>query len=166
MVARFGDRLVEAYDAFGPASVAELLGRADQELAAQRNVRSVSTYENIYGEKVAATSYKLVPEVSEDNAPEEKVKNSRIRIELSRPLTWAEKEALETNWDDPHERRIKDTNDGLLLVLNLAPDFQHVWAEAPFGSRILFDLVAAMLEQHFVNVYPTAVRTFREYNGE
>lgn len=155
MVATFGDHA--GYDRHGPASskyastleayrgssnLSEEFGRMDQVLAAQRNAR--------------------VEEVNEEPAP--KVTNSRIRVQLSRPLTWAEKEALETNWEDEHERRINITDNP--LVLTVAPNFQHVWAEAPFGSRILFDLVAAVVEQHFVNVYPKAVRTFREYNGE
>lgn len=94
----------------------------------------------------------------------EKVVTSRIRVQLSRPLTWAEKEALETNYVDEHLRRVNESGTGVKLHLNSART--HVWAEAHFGSRILFEIVSAALEQHFVNVYPTAVRTFREYNGE
>lgn len=93
----------------------------------------------------------------------EPVKKSRIRVELSRPLTWAEKEYLETDHLDPHARRI-DGTDGLKLTVS--SDFQHVVAEAEYGSRILFELIASALEHSFVNVFPTAVRTFREYNGE
>jgi hypothetical protein len=94
----------------------------------------------------------------------ETVKKSRIRVQLSRSLTWAEKEWLETDKTDPHYRRIDGVASGVKLWV--APNFEHVWAEADFGSRILFDIVAAALESNFVNVYPKAVRTFREYNGE
>lgn len=91
---------------------------------------------------------------------------SRIRIQLSRPLTWAEKESLEKDGTDPHNRKLdgKHTFDGLKLWTS--PERTHVWAEAPYGSRPLYDLVADVLAHDFVNVYPTAVRTFREYNGD
>jgi len=92
-----------------------------------------------------------------------KVVTSRIRVLLSRPLTWAEKEYIETDHLDPHLRRING-NDGLKLWVS--PNFEHVWAEADMGSRILYEIVAATLEHSFVNVFPKAVRTFREYNGE
>lgn len=95
----------------------------------------------------------------------EKLSTSRIRVQLSRPLTWAEKEHLETNHDDPDLRRINDTTKPLGLSLRVADNKEHVWVEAPFGSRITFELLAAALEQNFVNVFPKAVRTFREYNG-
>jgi hypothetical protein len=93
------------------------------------------------------------------------VKTSRIRVQLSRPLTWAEKEDLETDWSDPHQRRITGENVERLKI-SVAPNFEHVWAEADLGSRLLFNLVAQALETEYVNVFPRAVRTFREYNGE
>lgn len=129
------------YDAFGPASnrnLSQVIGTMDQDLAEKRNASSA---------KVA-----------------NKVTTSRIRVLLSRPLTWAEKEAIETNHDDIHSRRIEFTNVGFKLTVS--ENREHVWVEAGFGSRLAFDLVSAVLEQHFVNVYPKAVRTFREYNGE
>jgi hypothetical protein len=96
--------------------------------------------------------------------PKAQLLTSRIRVQLSRPLTWAEKEHLETNWTDPNLRRISDVSP--VLKLRVAENKEHVWLEAPFGSRIAFELLAAAVEQHFVNVFPKAVRTFREYNGE
>jgi hypothetical protein len=95
--------------------------------------------------------------------PVSKVVKSRIRVQLSRPLTWAEKEWLETDKLDPHSRRI-DGSEGLKVWVS--PNKEHVWAEEFLGSRVLFELVAAVLEEAFVNVFPKAVRTFREYNGE
>lgn len=90
---------------------------------------------------------------------------SRIRVQLSRPLTWAEAEDLTTDGSDPHLRRLDGNGfDGLKLWVS--PTHTHVWAEAPYGSRHLFELVASFLETSYVNVYPKAVRTFREYNGE
>jgi hypothetical protein len=88
---------------------------------------------------------------------------SRIRVALSRPLTWAEKEELETDYSDPDLRRINGRTDK--FKVSVSKERTHVWAEAAYGSRILFELVAASLENNFVNVFPIAVRTFREYNG-
>lgn len=124
-------------------SVSEAMAQAEKELAE-------------IGHQAAAT-------VTEDSAP--KVTTSRIRVLLNRPLTWAEKEDLETNWDDEHARRVNETVSPY-FKLHVADNHEHIWAEAGFGSRILFELIAAAVEQHFVNVYPKAVRTFREYNGE
>jgi hypothetical protein len=109
---------------------------------------------------------KLSAEIKDAVSPKRPVeKQARIRVWLSRPLTWAEKEWIETNHDDPHSRRINQTDTGG-LKLRVSTDMQHVWVDGYFGSRVLFDLVAAVLEQHFVNVFPKAVRTFTEYNGE
>lgn len=94
-----------------------------------------------------------------------KVVTSRIRVYLSRPLTWAEKEHIETNHLDTHLRRI-DGSDQDRFKLWVSPSHEHVWAEAALGSRVLFEIVAATLEHNFVNVFPSAVRTFREYNGD
>jgi hypothetical protein len=99
------------------------------------------------------------------------VQRSRIRVKLSRPLTWAEKEWLETDLDDPHLRRVNlsdhpDTDHTIEVVRDGNGEFTYVWVEADFGSRIAFDIVAQILEQEFVNVFPRAVRTDREYNGE
>jgi hypothetical protein len=122
-----------AYDEFGLGNVSEAFGNMDRDLAAERNAKTP------------------------------KVVTSRIRVLLSRPLTWAEKEDLETNTLDNHLRRI-DGSDGFRFWVS--PGFKHVWAEARFGSRILYEIVAAKLETSYVNVFPRAVRTFREYNGE
>ena len=90
---------------------------------------------------------------------------SRIRVQLSRPLTWAEVEDLTTDGADPHLRRLDGNGfDGLKLWV--APNHVHVWAEAPYGSRDLYELVASIVANEYVNVFPKAVRTFREYNGE
>lgn len=98
------------------------------------------------------------------NAAPKTVK-SRIRVQLSRPLTWAEKESLETDNVDPHLRKIDGKRNGAFKIW-VSPNFEHVWAEADFGSRLLFEVVAAALEHNYVNVFPRAVRTFHEYNGE
>lgn len=125
-------------DSVPTLSLSEAFGRMDQELAAKRNARV--------------------------EAP--KVVKSRIRVQLSRTLTWAEKEDLEKDELDSHERKLdgKSSIDG--LKLSVSPERTHVWAEATYGSRHVFDLVSHLLADTFVNVYPTAVRTFREYNGE
>jgi hypothetical protein len=130
------------YDQLGPAakSISELFGNMDQDLATERNARV--------------------------NASAPKVVNSRIRVQLSRVLTWAEKEELERDTADPHWRKLDGSSpiDGLKLWVS--PERTHVWAEAPYGSRRLYELVAGLLASDYVNVFPTAVRTFREYNGE
>lgn len=94
-------------------------------------------------------------------------KHSRIRVQLSRPLTVAEAEKLTT---DHHtiggrlnvSRRL---DSGFLFKLRVSPNRTHVWVDADLPSRPLYDVVAAALDQHFVNVYPTAVRTFTEYHA-
>lgn len=95
---------------------------------------------------------------------------SRIRVMLSRPLTWSEVEELTTDHVDPHLRRFSQRTNLFTadrgFNLKVAPNRQHVWVEGYAGSRILYDLVARSLDEHFVNVYPKAVRTFSEYNGE
>jgi hypothetical protein len=95
-----------------------------------------------------------------------KVVKSRIRVLLSRPLTWAEREDITTDFADPHYRRLDGQSELDGLKLWVSPNGEHVWAEAPYGSRPLYDLVAITLENSYVNVFPRAVRTFREYNGE
>lgn len=126
--------------AYTRSSPSEVAGRMDADLATNK-----------------------VAKATKEDTP--KLVASRIRVQLSRPLTWAEKEALETNNLDVHSRRINDSN-VTGFKFHVSSNKEHVWAEAFFGSRLVYDLVAAALEQHFVNVYPTAVRTFREYNGE
>jgi len=95
-----------------------------------------------------------------------KTVTSRIRVLLSRPLTWAEKEDLETDFLDPHLRRINGSDEEDKFKIWVSPGFEHVWAEGLIGSRLLFESVAAKLEHSYVNVFPRAVRTFREYNGD
>lgn len=143
MVARAPESQAWYTDSFGalPYSPSEVAGRMDADLAAKK-----------------------VAKATKEEASPAKVATSRIRVQLSRPLTWAEKEALETNNSDVHSRRINESANG--FKFHVSQNKEHVWAEAGFGSRILYDLVAAALEQHFVNIYPIAVRTFREYNGE
>lgn len=106
----------------------------------------------------------VIKALTAPSSADAKVKNSRIRVWLSRPLSYAEKEAFETNWEDEDLRRFNDTP-GFPLKWNLAPNRQHAWVEGAIGSRVLYDLVATVLETHFVNAYPKAVRTFSEYNG-
>lgn len=92
------------------------------------------------------------------------VKQSRIRVWLSRPLSYAEVEHLTTDHSDPNLGRINDN--GRPLSLRVASNREHVWVDGALSSRVLYELVAAALETHFVNVYPKAVRTFTEYNGQ
>jgi len=94
-------------------------------------------------------------------------KHSRIRVQLSRPLKTAEIEKLTT---DHHVigGRLNVTrrdDDGFLFKLRVSPKGTHVWADADVPSRLLFEVIAAALDAHFVNVYPTAVRTFTEYHA-
>ncbi len=106
--------------------------------------------------------------VATETPTEEKntqVVKSRIRVLLSRPLTWAEKEDLETDWSDPHLRRAGKVSDNSVKMW-VDNDFEHVWAEAYLGSRVLYSIVALRLELDYVNVFPRAVLTKREYNGE
>jgi DNA-binding beta-propeller fold protein YncE len=94
--------------------------------------------------------------------PKPKTKLSRIRVELSRPLTIAESEHLTRNH---HTLRARVLNAGD-LKLRVNPNGTHVWVDAAMSSRALFDIVRAALDSHFVNVFPRAVRTFTEYNGQ
>jgi len=103
---------------------------------------------------------------SEENKIPQTV-TSRIRVLLSRRLTWAEKEDLETDQTDWHMRRTnqvsKLTGDSFRVWVD--NDFEHVWLEGEMGSRLLFDLIVDRLANGYVNVFPKAVRTYREYNG-
>lgn len=98
------------------------------------------------------------------NANKPAVKLSRIRVWISRPLTYAEIEQLTTDHTTDDLSRINDS--GLPLKLRVAKNREHVWVDGALSSRVLYELIAATLETHFVNVYPKAVRTFHEYNGE
>ena len=110
-------------------------------------------------EKVA----KVQKDANSGDSP--KVVKSRIRVQLSRALTWAEVEDLTTDGADPHLRRLDGNGfDGLKLWV--APNHVHVWAEAPYGSRDLYELIAEIMANQYVNVFPKAVRTYREYNGD
>ena len=94
-------------------------------------------------------------------------KHSRIRVQLSRPLTVAEREKLNTDHHIVGGRLnvSRRRDDGFLFKLRVSPNGTHVWVDADLPSRLLFDVLAAALDQHFVNVYPTAVRTFTEYHA-
>lgn len=79
---------------------------------------------------------------------------ARIRVTLNRSLTPAEHEHLVQVYD--------------LIRLNVgdkvrvAPD-DRIYAESTaVSSRSLYAAVAAVVERSFVNVFPVAVRTFRE----
>lgn len=96
-----------------------------------------------------------------------KYKHSRIRVQLSRPLTVAEAEKLSTDHHTIGGRLnvSRRQDDGFLFKLRVSPNRTHVWVDADLPSRPLYDVVAAALDAHFVNVYPTAVRTFTEYHA-
>lgn len=94
-------------------------------------------------------------------------KHSRIRVQLSRRLTVAEIEKLTTDHNVIGGRLnvTRREDDGFLVKLRVNPNGTHVWVDADLPSRLLFEVVAAALDSHFVNVYPTAVRTFTEYHA-
>ncbi len=78
-----------------------------------------------------------------------RVKPSRIRVQLNQPLTYAEAEDLKHR--------------GVQFGLHVAPNRQHVYAEGPMDSRQMFRIVAKVIADRYVNIFPMAVRTFSEY---
>lgn len=138
---------------------------SDHSLWALRNSVPSPDYDWKNGTSPSEVAARMDTDLATRNEETPKVVGSRIRVLLSRPLTWAEKEDFETNWEDPHMRRIDGRND-VGIKLSVADNFVHVWAEANLGSRLLYELVAEVLELEYVNVFPRTVRTFREYNGE
>lgn len=73
---------------------------------------------------------------------------ARIRVSLSRELSHAEKEFIRSLGKDYY---IRLSGSGKLYIDSWVAD-----------SRELFDGAREWLEDNFVNVFPTAVRTFRE----
>lgn len=144
---RIRDELDKFHNRTNTMSPSELAGQMDRDLS---------------------EGYRKTPEKKSkpsEKVTEPKVTTSRIRVLLSRPLSWAEVEDLTTDNTDYHLRRTNAIKD-IPFKLWVAPNRQHVWVEGDLGSRWLFALVAAALEEHYVNVFPRAVRTFTEYNGE
>jgi hypothetical protein len=94
-------------------------------------------------------------------------KHSRIRVQLSRPLTVSEAEELETDHHAVGARlNVKRRDDdGFLFSLRVNPNRTHVWVDADLPSRPLFNTLAAAFDAKFVNVHPVAVRTFTEYHA-
>lgn len=80
-----------------------------------------------------------------------KVRHSRIRVQLNRPLTYAHVEDI--------------THKGLQFKLSVAPNRTHLWAEGPMTSRQMFDIVEKVLAENYTNYFVRAVRTFSEYSG-
>jgi hypothetical protein len=162
-------------------SPSEVAGRMDQALAesANGNVESLGDFT-----QYVPTSREQVLSELEDLAADldflagilspvvevEKsklYKHSRIRVQLSRPLTVAEVEKLTTDHNVIGGRLnvTRREDDGFLVKLRVNPNRTHVWVDADLPSRLLYEVVAAALDSHFVNVYPTAVRTFTEYHA-
>ncbi len=105
-------------------------------------------------------------------------KPARIKVSLSRPLSESEKQY----WADDIAKHGFVTSKGetRTMILRWEPhtgcyraDFrkarfrlsanEQVYAESNMmGSVRLFDHVSELLEEYFVNIHPTAVRTLRE----
>lgn len=147
-------------------SPSEVAAGMDQDLAERRETAlSIVQLENL-----AANLEYLLELVESQNTFVEKsklYKHSRIRVQLSRPLTVAEVEKLTTDHNVIGGRLnvSKREDDGFLVKLRVSPNRTHVWVDADLPSRLLYNVVAAALDSHFVNVYPTAVRTFTEYHA-
>lgn len=84
---------------------------------------------------------------------------SRIRVMLNRELTPAELEGLreiawQVNMLSPHDKfRVTQTPEKVVYIYAQSGDAD---------SRTLYGSVASVVAEGFVNVYPVAVRTFRE----
>jgi hypothetical protein len=166
-------------------SPSELAGRMDQDLNSalqNSNVKDLgdfTQYIDVFGEPMVEVPLSVLEgliDIAEDFLFEEKAyraekspqyKHSRIRVQLSRPLTVAESEKLSTDHHVIGGRLnvSRRRDDGFLFKLRVSPNRTHVWVDADLPSRPLYDVVAAALDSHFVNVYPTAVRTFTEYHA-
>lgn len=93
---------------------------------------------------------------------------SKIRVQLNRPLTWAEWEHL-NQWKNRPEEIDWENPEGLNLIsmkLDEGKDFSliHITAEEP--SREVFDGFALFLAEEFVNVFPKSVLTKQEYKED
>lgn len=77
---------------------------------------------------------------------------SRIRVTFNRPLTPAEAEHFTDEVSLTHDPTYK-----IRVTAN------RVWVETWFhSSRDAYDEIAAFVASEYVNIYPVAVRTFRE----
>lgn len=104
-------------------------------------------------------------------------KPARIKLSLSRPLSHSEQEYFREHLDgdfltkegarktmvlvwEPHRKVYR--GDFLDFKVRLS-DNQQIYAETTsYGSRHLFRQVTKLLDDHFVNLHPTAVKTLRE----
>lgn len=93
------------------------------------------------------------------------VTHSRIRVYLSRQLTYSEVEKLNGNRNVISERVKNSSLLGLDLSLHVGKERRTIYVNGYVNSRDLYSAIAAALDAHFVNVHPEAVRTFAEYNG-
>lgn len=80
-----------------------------------------------------------------------KVRLSRIRVQLNRPLTHAHVEDI--------------THRGVQFRLTVSPNRMHLWADGAMASRQMYRIVEKVLAENYVNYLPRAVRTFSEYSG-
>jgi hypothetical protein len=88
-----------------------------------------------------------------DDLSSKKPGPARIRVTLNRDLTHAEREFL---------REVGSSLVALGDKLRVA-DASRIYVESTSArSRQLFEAVSALVANSFVNVYPVAVRTFRE----
>lgn len=76
---------------------------------------------------------------------------SRIRVQLNRPLSWAEAEDV--------------THQGVEFKLTVNADRTHVRADGAMNSRQMYRILAKVLADNYVNVFPRAVRTWSEYRA-
>lgn len=86
-------------------------------------------------------------------------KPARIRVYLSRQLTWSEAETLSS---DHHVLKGRGVD---LVSVRVGKSRRTVYVDAYMPSRELFTVLASALDAHFVNVHPSAVKTFNEFNG-
>jgi hypothetical protein len=160
-------------------SPSELAAKMDQEIGKHRtdddlfsDLEVISVGTNHRGDAIAELNDLLGILNGFSNAllgtPKSKdYKHSRIRVQLSRPLTVAEAEKLTSDHHTISGRLnvSRREDDGFLFKLRVSPNRTHVWVDADLPSRDLYEVVASALDSHFVNVYPTAVRTFTEYHA-
>lgn len=171
----FGKALLADDNADDGLSPSELAGKMDQDLktAESEKDRYIKQLEEAldldlqlfdrYEDELL--KFKVAELVRNDLKNSRTYKHSRIRIQLSRPLTYAEREKLTTDHHTVGARlNVARNINGFLFKLRVSPNGTHVWVDADTPSRLLYEVVAAALDAHFVNVYPTAVRTFTEYH--
>lgn len=82
---------------------------------------------------------------------------ARIRISFSRPLSYAEQEFFHGKID------LVSVTDAKTSVTARLNGNQKLWLESnSYDSRQLYQFGRELVESNFVNVFPVAVRTFRE----